>query len=68
MPKKGQKLPRRVAVGDVRDPDSLWNHARRYLEDLGVRNYSPRTIETPMANAGLPLYLTWVAGGSTVPR
>lgn len=57
MPKKGQKLPRRVAIGDVRDPDSLWNHARRYLEDLGVRNYSPRTIET--REAFLRYFVQW---------
>ena len=45
MPRRGQRTVQ-APVGDVRDPDSLWHHARRYLEHLGVRNYSPRTIET----------------------
>ena len=46
MPRRGQTRPKQAPVGDVRDPDSLWHHLRRYLEALGVRNYSPRTIET----------------------
>lgn len=57
MPKKGQKLPRRVPVGDVRDPESLWHHARRYLEHLAVKNYSPRTIET--REAFLRYFIVW---------
>ncbi|MDE3032068.1 MAG: site-specific tyrosine recombinase XerC [Acidobacteriota bacterium] len=56
MPRKGQKLPK-TPVGDVRDPDSLYHHARRYLEHLGVRNYSPRTIET--REAYLRYFIQW---------
>ena len=45
MPRRGQKRPQ-PPVGDVRDPDSLYHHLLRYLENLAVRNYSPRTIES----------------------
>jgi len=46
MPRMGQKRAAKPPVGDVRDPDSLYHHMKRYLAHLGVRNYSPRTIET----------------------
>ena len=45
MSKRGQHRPQ-APVGDVRDPDSLYHHMLRYLANLRVRNYSPRTIET----------------------
>lgn len=44
MPRKGEKRPK-PPVGDVRDPDSLYHHMRRYLAHLAEKNYSPRTIE-----------------------
>jgi len=56
MPRRGQRTVQ-APVGDVRDPDSLWHHARRYLEHLGVRNYSPRTIET--REAFLRYFIQW---------
>jgi integrase/recombinase XerD len=56
MPRRGQKTVQAL-VGDVRDPDSLWHHARRYLAHLGVRNYSPRTIET--REAFLRYFIAW---------
>jgi len=46
MPKRGQLRATQPPVGDVRDPDSLYHHMRRYLAFLAERNYSPRTIET----------------------
>src|SRR6266702_1062272 len=46
MPKRGQRRATQPPVGDVRDPDSLWHHMQRYLAALGVRNYSPRSMET----------------------
>ena len=55
MPRKGQKI--QPPVGDLRDPDSLWHHAQRYLAHLGVRNYSPRTIET--REAFLRYFIQW---------
>lgn len=45
MSKRGQHRPQ-PPVGDVRDPDSLYHHMKRYLAHLEERNYSPRTIET----------------------
>jgi integrase/recombinase XerD len=46
MPRRGQKNTSKPPVGDVRDPDSLYHHMRRYLAHLAEKNYSPRTIET----------------------
>lgn len=45
MSKRGQHRPQ-PPVGDVRDPDSLYHHMKRYLAHLAEKNYSPRTIET----------------------
>ena len=45
MSKRGQHRPQ-PPVGDVRDPDSLYHHMKRYLAFLAEKNYSPRTIET----------------------
>ena len=45
MSKRGQHRPQ-PPVGDVRDPDSLYHHMKRYLAHLAERNYSPRTVET----------------------
>ncbi len=56
MPRRGQKRSQ-APVGDARDPDSLYHHARRYLDALAVRNYSPRTIET--REAFLRYFITW---------
>ena len=56
MPRKRQKAVQ-APVGDVRDPDSLWHHSRRYLAHLGVRAYSPRTVET--RDAYLRYFIAW---------
>ena len=66
MPRKGQKRPR-PPVGDVRDPDSFYHHLLRYLENLAVRNYSPRTIES--REKLLRLFIAWCDDRSlTRPR
>ena len=57
MPKRGQGRPRRLPVGDLRDPDAFHHHMQRYLTSLGVRNYSPRTIET--REAYLHYFIAW---------
>jgi integrase/recombinase XerD len=56
MPRKGQKTPP-PPVGDVRDPDSLYHHLRRYLAHLAVKNYSPRTVES--RDKLLRLFIVW---------
>ena len=44
MPKKGVKTER-PAIGDANDPESLFNHMRRFLRWQAEKNYSPKTIE-----------------------
>ena len=41
--KKGVHTPR-APIGDVRDPESLYQHLQRFLAWLAERNYSPKTI------------------------
>ena len=44
MPKKGVKTER-TPIGDINDPDSLYNAMRRFLQWQAEKNYSPKTIE-----------------------
>ena len=44
MPKKGVKTER-PPIGDINDPDSLYNAMRRFLQWQAEKNYSPKTIE-----------------------
>lgn len=44
MPRKGQKTPR-PPIGDPDNPESLYNHMRRFLRWQAEKNYSPKTIE-----------------------
>lgn len=44
MAKRGERKEK-APLGDVRDPESLWHHLRRYLVHLNEKNYSPRTVE-----------------------
>ena len=48
MPKKGQKLAKRI-VGDLSDPLGFAALRDNYLEALQVQNYSPRTIENRLS-------------------
>ncbi len=41
--KKGVHTPR-APIGDVRDPESLYQYLQRFLAWLAERNYSPKTI------------------------
>ena len=44
MPKKGVKTER-PPIGDINDPESLYNAMRRFLQWQAEKNYSPKTIE-----------------------
>ena len=44
MPRKGVKTER-PPIGDINDPDSLYNSMRRFLQWQAEKNYSPKTIE-----------------------
>jgi integrase/recombinase XerD len=44
VPKKGVKTER-PPIGDINDPDSLYNAMRRFLQWQAEKNYSPKTIE-----------------------
>lgn len=44
MPKKGVRTER-PPIGDINDPESLYNAMRRFLQWQAEKNYSPNTIE-----------------------
>lgn len=44
MPKKGVRTER-PPIGDINDPESLYNAMRRFLQWQAEKNYSPKTIE-----------------------
>ncbi len=44
MPRKGQTKPKQ-AVGDTRDPNSLYHHMLRFSQWQRKKNYSDRTVE-----------------------
>ena len=66
MPRKGETRPK-PAVGDVRDPDSLYYHLLRFNEWQREKNYSERTVEGREAN--LRAFIAWAAErGLTRPQ
>ncbi len=44
MPARGTKVPR-TAIGDAGDRHSIEAHLVEFAEWMGVRGYSPRTID-----------------------
>jgi integrase/recombinase XerD len=56
MPKKGQSCPK-VAIGNPSDPESLWNHMRRFSQWQLEKNYSPKTVEG--RETALGFFITW---------
>ena len=53
--KRGGNTAQELPAGD---PNSLAYHAEAYLENLAMRNYSPRTIES--RRDGLKVFLHWI--------
>jgi len=58
MPRKGETRPK-VPVGDVRDPDSLYNYLLRFNAWQAEKNYSPETIEH--REVALRTFIAWAA-------
>ena len=56
MPRKGQSRPRQ-AIGNPADPESLWNHMRRFSQWQLEKNYSPKTVEG--RETALGFFITW---------
>jgi integrase/recombinase XerD len=56
MPKKGQHRPK-VAIGNPADPDSLWNHMRRFSQWQLEKNYSLKTVEGRETHLGF--FIQW---------
>lgn len=56
MPKKGQTRPK-VAIGNPADPDSLWNHMRRFSQWQLEKNYSAKTVEGRETHLGF--FISW---------
>lgn len=56
MPRKGQTTPKQ-AVGDTRDPDSLYHHMLRFSQWQREKNYSDRTVEN--REDALRLFIGW---------
>lgn len=56
MPRKGQTT-RKAAVGDTRDPDSLYHHMLRFSQWQREKNYSERTVEN--REDALRLFIGW---------
>lgn len=66
MPRKGQHRPRQ-AIGNPADPDSLWNHMRRFSQWQLEKNYSGRTVEGRETHLGF--FIQWChERGLTSPR
>jgi integrase/recombinase XerD len=66
MPRKGQVRPRQ-AIGNPADPDSLWNHMRRFSQWQLEKNYSAKTVEGRETSLGF--FITWChERGLTSPR
>jgi len=66
MPRKGQTRTK-PALGDARDPDSLWNHMRRFSQWQLEKNYSAKTVEGRETSLGF--FITWcLERGLTSPR
>lgn len=47
----------RLPIGDAHDPESLYNHMRRFLAALAQKHYSPETVGT--RERDLRQFLTW---------
>jgi integrase/recombinase XerD len=56
MPRKGQSRPKQ-AIGNPSDPESLWNHMRRFSQWQLEKNYSPKTVEG--RETALGFFITW---------
>lgn len=56
MPRKGQVRPK-VAIGNPADPDSLWNHMRRFSQWQLEKNYSAKTVTGRETHLGF--FITW---------
>lgn len=56
MPRKGQTRPK-APIGDVADPDGMWNHMKRFSRWQLEKNYSPRTVEG--RETALGFFLAW---------
>lgn len=56
MPRKGQSRPK-VAIGNPADPDSLWNHMRRFSQWQLEKNYSAKTVEGRETHLGF--FILW---------
>ena len=56
MPKKGQTRPK-AAIGNPADPDSLWNHMRRFGQWQLEKNYSAKTVEGRETSLGF--FISW---------
>jgi len=56
MPRKGQHTPR-PPIGDASDPESLYNHMRRFSAWLREKNYSATTIAS--REVYLRFFIAW---------
>lgn len=56
MPRKGETRAK-PAVGDTRDPDSLYHHMLRFSQWQREKNYSERTVEN--REDALRLFIVW---------
>src|SRR5882757_2356437 len=66
MPRRGQYRPK-VPLGDAADPDSLWNHMRRFSQWQLEKNYSSKTVEGRETTLGF--FITWcLERGLTRPQ
>jgi len=56
-----------VPLGDAADPDSLWNHMRRFSQWQLEKNYSSKTVEGRETTLGF--FITWcLERGLTRPQ
>lgn len=66
MPRRGQYRPK-VPLGDAADPDSLWNHMKRFSRWQLEKNYSVKTVEGREVSLGF--FITWcLERGLTRPQ
>lgn len=66
MPRRGQYRPK-APLGDAADPDSLWNHMKRFSHWQLEKNYSVKTVEGREVSLGF--FITWcLERGLTRPQ
>jgi integrase/recombinase XerD len=66
MPRRGQYRPK-VPLGDAADPDSLWNHMKRFSRWQLEKNYSVKTVEGREVSLGF--FIAWcLERGLTRPQ